>query len=141
MEVRKDIKVRYESTRNALNDLAEIIDIIANDPVGKSYYKHMRKSEIQSFEFSLDTFWKLLKEYLLLVYKVEVDIATPKKVFRACLNIKVVTQEEFDMLLDAVDARNITSHTYQEELAEAIARQMPKFYKVLDDIFKRLVID
>lgn len=141
MEIMENLKKRYNSVHDALDDLSEIIDIVTYDPVGKVYYKHMRKSEIQNFEFTIDTFWKLLKEYLLYAYKINVDIPTPKKVFRECLNVKLISQDEFDLLLKAIDARNVTSHTYHEELAEEIASKVPAFYATILAIFERIVIE
>ncbi len=123
---------------NALAQLNENIQIIKNDPVGKTHYQWMRNSEIQCFEYTIDTFWKLLKEYLLYAYKVSVEVPTPKKVFRVCLNVKFVTDQEFVDLLKAIDARNVTSHTYHEDLAEEISHQIPAFYELMHTIFKRI---
>ncbi len=134
----KGIKKRYDSVHDALAQLNENIQIIKNDPVGKTHYQWMRNSEIQCFEYTIDTFWKLLKEYLLYAYKVSVEVPTPKKVFRACLNVKFVTDQEFSDLLKAIDARNVTSHTYHEELAEEISHQIPGFYELMHAIFKRI---
>lgn len=140
MEI-EGLKKRYNSVQDALAQLHENIEIIKNDPVGKTHYQWMRNSEIQCFEYSLDTFWKLLKEYLLYAYKVTVEVPTPKKVFRECLNVKFITDQEFDDLLKAVDARNVTSHTYHEELAEEISANIPHFYSLMHTLFKRLVLN
>ncbi|MEX0849725.1 MAG: HI0074 family nucleotidyltransferase substrate-binding subunit [Candidatus Dependentiae bacterium] len=137
----ENLKKRYASVKDSLYQLNKNILILKNDPVGKTHYEFMRNSEIQCFEFSLDTFWKLLKEYLLQVYKVSVEVPTPKKVFRESLNIKLITEDEFNALLDAVDARNVTSHTYHEELAQEISQKIPHFYEVINGIFSRLKID
>ena len=93
MEVNENLKKRYISVQDALEELGESIDILKNDPVGKTHYKHMRNSEIQCFEFTLDTFWKLLKEYLLYSYKISVDVPTPKKVFRESLNVRFILKK------------------------------------------------
>jgi nucleotidyltransferase substrate binding protein (TIGR01987 family) len=140
MEITESLKKRYVSVKDALEELKESIDIIAHDSVGKTHYKHMRNSEIQSFEFTLDTFWKLLKEYLLSAYKVSVEVPTPKKVFRESLNVRFITDKEFEILLQAMDARNI-SHTYHEELAEEIAGKIPGFYTIISAVFNRIVVD
>lgn len=140
MEI-ESIKKRYASACDALEELGESIDIIMHDPVGKTHYKYMRNSEIQNFKFTIDTFLKLLKEYLFYAYKIQVEVPTPKKVFRECLNVKLITQEEFNILLEAIDARNSTSHIYQEELAEDIAHKIPQFYKTIHDIFQRIIIE
>lgn len=101
----------------------ESIDIMMHDPVGKKYYKHIRNSEIQSFEFTIDTLWRFLKEYLLYAYKLNVDVPTPKKVFRECLNVLLIEQAEFDVLL-----------------AEEISRKIPLYYDVINIMLSRIKV-
>lgn len=136
--VNKQLHERYTIACRTLSDLGQAIDIIKDDVVGKTYYKHMRKSQIQGFKFSIDTFWKFLKEYLVGVHKVQVEPVTPKKVLRESLQAQIITLHEMEILLQAVDARNSTSHTYHEELAEEIAGQIPQFYEVMKAIVDRL---
>ncbi len=135
------LKKRYASVEKALDQLDQNILILKNDPIGKTYYQWMRNSEIQCFEYTIDTLWKLLKEYLLYAYKVSVEVPTPKKVFRECLNVNFITDEEFAQLLKAIDARNVTSHTYHEELAEEISKDIPQFYVLMHGIFERIKLD
>ncbi len=38
-----------------------------------------------------------------------------------------------------VDDRNLISHTYHEEVAEEIYQQVESYWKLMDEIFRRVV--
>jgi hypothetical protein len=48
----------------AFNTLEMILQKIEHVPSDHYFYQELRDSLIQRFEYSLDTFWKMLKEYL-----------------------------------------------------------------------------
>lgn len=98
------------------------------------YYKTARDSCIQRFEFSVDTFWKYLAEYIKVKHGISI-VPSPKSVFREAKELGIVNDAELSELLDMVDDRNLTSHTYHEELAEKISYSIPDYFKTLYRIF------
>lgn len=82
----------------------------------------VRDSAIQRFEFTMDMAWKLLKTCL--EEKYGVICQSPKECFRSAYNQKMLEYDEF--WLELVDMRNLTAHTYKEELAQSVYERLPK---------------
>ncbi len=101
-------------------------------------YKMSRDSIIQRFEYSIDSFWKFLKLYLQEKHSLSIDNPTPRIVFRESLNAGLISQEEYDMLIDGITQRNLTSHSYNEPIAEQLAHYIPQSYVTMMAIANRL---
>jgi nucleotidyltransferase substrate binding protein (TIGR01987 family) len=118
-----------EDTKKALGTLKEIIET--------SYTVIVRDATIQRFEYSFEIFWKFLKEYLRV--KEGIICNSPKSCFREAFNVKLLTEEETIAALEMTDDRNLTAHTYHEEVAEEIYRKIKSYYKLMDRVYRNLV--
>lgn len=85
----------------------------------------VRDSAIQRFEFTLDLSWKTVKAFL--EEKKGIVCASPKECFREAYRQGIIGYEEDWLKL--VDMRNETVHTYNEEIAERIYRELPNSLK------------
>lgn len=107
----------------------------------KEYLVHLRNSKIQSFEFCTDTLWKFLRLYFKKVSGVDLEPG-PKHVFRYCFKAGITTEDETKHLIKMVDDRNLSSHTYHEELAEELNERVESHYnlmkKILDEVGAKL---
>jgi nucleotidyltransferase substrate binding protein (TIGR01987 family) len=102
-------------------------------------YRMSRDSMIQRFEFSVDLFWKYLKKYLDEMGKI-VDVNAPVPVTKFACNAKIVNEQEAERIIAMINARNITSHKYREEVAEDLSANIPRFHKLMDNIAQRLEV-
>ena len=132
------INDRLQALNKALFRLSESLELFSKekqhiDPVR---YNQERDSVIKRFEFSIDLFWKNLKDLLMTVHGIE--LASPKSIFRECLGQQVITDTEFTICIDMINDRNNTAHCYNEELAEEIAQHIKKYYTILSTITKQL---
>ena len=118
-----------EDTKNALGTLKEITET--------SYTVIVRDATIQRFEYSFEIFWKFLKEYLRV--KEGIICNSPKSCFREAFNVKLLTEDETVTALEMTDDRNLTAHTYHEEVAEEIYRKIKSYYTLMDKVFRNLV--
>ena len=59
------------------------------------------------------------------------ELASPKSVIRACAQNALLTEADARLAMDLVDDRNLTSHTYNEVLAQAIWSRLPTHLSVL----------
>ena len=88
---------------------------------------------IQRFEFSVELFWKFLKRILedkgLLVFY-------PKEVVREAYAGHLIENEA--LWLKMLQDRNLTSHSYNEELADEIFEHIPDYYQAMWQIFLKL---
>lgn len=135
----EELRKRYSSTSKALNNLKKNIGLFVNeDPISFKYYEQCRSAAIQSFEFSLDTLWKFIKEYLIYIQRISFDTPTPKSVFRECWTINIINESEFNKLSKLISDRNLTSHSYNEYTAEEISKKLPEYCKLMEDILNRI---
>lgn len=88
---------------------------------------------IQRFEFSIELLWKLLK---LLLAEKGVEVVYPKDVLRESFAGKLIDDEQ--MWLAMLRDRNLTSHTYNEELAISIYTNIKRYYPVMASTVHRL---
>ncbi len=82
--------------------------------------------------------WKFLKIYLEINQKVIVPTILSRSVLRSALKQHLLTKKEYAVLLLCIADRNLTSHTYNEEIAESIHCQVSQYYQVMKTIADRL---
>jgi len=92
-------------------------------------------SLIKHFEICYEMCWKFLQQYIKQYHFVE--LASPKAIFRECFVLKIINQEETKKLLDISEARNATTHDYNEETARESCSRISAYFitlKALDRI-------
>ena len=129
--------IRYQATLKCLESLHESLEVIA-DPKFVLVYEQLRDSVIQRFEYTIDTFWKYLREYLELVHGTSFTVVSPREVLRTALQMGSISQQEFDLFTQMVRDRNLTSHTYNEILAETIKEHVIQYYQAIKTVITRL---
>jgi len=124
------LKLRIETTEKALKTLKAITE--------EPYSVIVRDAAIQRFEYTSETFWKVVKGYL----DVQEGIVcnSPKSCFKEAFKVGLLSEEETVKILEMVDDRNLTSHTYHEEVAEEIYRRTRDYWKLMDEICRRIVL-
>ena len=82
-----------------------------------------RDAMIQRFEYTQEAVWKTAQRFLLVIEGV--DRESPKSVVRASAEVELLTKEQAREALAMVDDRNLSVHTYNEELAVALSSRIP----------------
>jgi len=118
------LESRTKETEKALKTLGEIW----NEP----YSVIVRDATIQRFEYTFEAFWKFLRDYLSEYEGIRSN--SPKSCFREALSAGLISEEQTVACLEMTDDRNLTSHTYIEELAEQIYRKIESYCKLMEDI-------
>ena len=90
-----------------------------------SYTVLERAGLVQIFEFTFELAWKTLKD--LLFYE-GYDVKTPRDVIRKGLEVEYLIEEDAEIFLDALDKRNLLSHTWDEDAAEEAVRLIKESY-------------
>jgi nucleotidyltransferase substrate binding protein (TIGR01987 family) len=127
-----DIQLKREQTERALASLLELVPQYLESKENII----LRDAMIQRFEYSTEAFWKFLKAYLLTEHNLSAN--SPRDVIRTGLKAKLFSEEISKELLQMLDDRNLTSHTYVEELAESIARRIPDYSKNMKEVMTQL---
>lgn len=120
----KQLKESFEKTENALNALKIMID----KPMQED--RSNIDAAIQRFEFTIELFWKLLKRILA---EKGVEVTYPKDVLRQAYAGKLIDDET--LWLDMLRDRNLTSHTYNQDLADEIYANIKTYYPIIKKTF------
>ena len=113
---------RIQMAHRALATLQELTPIVA--PTGVE-----RDAAIQRFEYSTEACWKAAQSVLSIQFGLE--LASPKSVIRSCAQNALLTEADARLAMELVDDRNLTAHTYNEALAQAIWSRLPTHLAVL----------
>lgn len=87
-------------------------------PLTETVSDVVRDAAIQRFEYTFEAAWKAAQQYLLDIEGLEA--VSPRSAIRASFQVKILDEEATRRALMMVDDRNLSVHTYNEALAEAI---------------------
>lgn len=116
----KPIKTKQSNFISAVHRLEEAVADYRNIPNDT-----VRDGMIQRFEFTFELGWKALKEYMVDA-GVQNTMPFPKQVLREAYAASLINAE--DVWLDMLNARNITSHIYDNHTAGIIAGKIKNTY-------------
>ena len=136
------IKLRHEALKKALLSLQKGLNVFNKKQLKEDQeeYLMVRDGLIQRFEYCIDSFWKFIKWYLEEVDGASVETTRPKEILRLALG-GIINAEEHEILTDAISERNLTSHSYNENLATKIQEHIPAYLDVMQAITDRLKIE
>ena len=121
------LKLKYKDALNSLKTLEDILE--------EPFSLIVRDATIQRFEYTFEALWKFLKEYL--KEKEGVISNSPKACFREIFSSGFLTEEETVKCLEMTDKRNETSHTYKEEVAQAIYSKMREYTRLMKNLLNK----
>jgi nucleotidyltransferase substrate binding protein (TIGR01987 family) len=85
-----------------------------------------RDGVIQRFEYTMDLSWKILRRVLLQSFDVqESDLRTKKDIFREAARLSLI--ESAEVWIGHYEARNQTSHDYDQDKAEMVFERAKLF--------------
>lgn len=91
------------------------------------------EASIQCFEFVVELYWKLLKHMLRLK---EIIVSTPRDVFKEAFAAGWLDDE--DVWVKMLKDRNLSSHTYNEDLAHEILERMATYLPIIQTTFDKI---
>lgn len=98
-------------------------------PLGENVDDVVRDAAIQRFEYTFEAVWKAAQMYMR--EKEGLEQGSPKGVVRASLQVGLLTEEQARLALELVDDRNLTVHTYNEELANRIFSHLSDYAGIM----------
>lgn len=114
-------KQRFSNYRKALQMLAEAGELAQQRPLSKLELLGV----IHAFEFTHELAWKVLKDYL--DTQGFVGLVGSENATRQAFKDALI--QDGDAWMDMIRARNLTSHTYNTEIASGIAADiLARFY-------------
>lgn len=110
---------RFSNYKLALKNLNETYDCIQENGLNKIYTMAL----IQAFEMVFELAWKTLKDYI--EYE-GIKTDTPRETIKTAFLRNIIS--DGDSWIEMMEARNKTSHTYREELANSVAQEIINRY-------------
>jgi len=101
-----------------------------------AYSKLEQEGIVQRFEYTFELAWKTMKDRL---FYEGYDEKTPRSVIRRAFEVDFISEAETEVWLDALDARKLLSHTYNETTALTVLDHIEKRYShILTRLYERL---
>jgi nucleotidyltransferase substrate binding protein (TIGR01987 family) len=117
------LRERLAIARRALQTLRELSSGAPGSDV-------VRDASIQRFEYTFEALWKAAQ---LCLRQVEgLEAGSPKGVIRSCFQVGLLEEAQTRLALEMTDDRNLTAHTYNEVLAEAIYSRIPTYVRLME---------
>lgn len=114
-----------ESYKKSLSRLEEILL--------KEKTMENRDSAIQRFEFTVELAWKTIQKFL---RGQEIICRSPKECLDEAFKFGLV--EDDPKWIQMLEDRNLTSHTYDEEIAEQVCGRLPQYLEVFKSLEEKL---
>ena len=89
---------------------------------------------IQRFEFTFELAWKFLKDYFL---ERDLEFHFPKEVIQQAFEVRLIDNE--DIWIKMLKDRNMTSHTYDEKLADEIYIRIKSYVPELRNLLDKII--
>ncbi len=124
------LKLRHSDTVKAMETLKEILD--------EPFSVIIRDATIQRFEYTFEALWKFLKEYL--KEREGIISNSPKSCFREFFLLEMITEEETVKFLEMTDDRNMTAHTYKEEVSKILYEKMRSNYELMEKLMEKITV-
>ena len=122
------LKYKLENYEKALYRLKEAVGL----PLEQSI---VLDGIIQRFEFTYEMAWKLMKSFL--EYEGITEVNSPRTVFKEAYSVGLISSA--DDWLSMITDRNMTSHTYDEQMAFLVCERITtQHVHVLDALFYSL---
>ncbi len=124
---------RFSNYRRAFAKLSEAIDSLSNiENLDEPIRELIKEGVIQRFEYTHELAWKVIKDYA--EYQGYTDIHGSRDAFRKGLQMGIIDSPDW---MDSIEDRNLTSHNYDEDIAQEIYddiinKYYPLFVKLAD---------
>lgn len=120
---------RFERFKKALRQLKSAKELYER----RELTELEKQGLIQAFEYTFELSWNLIRDYF--IYQGITEIRGSRDAFRLAFKHSIV--EDGNLWMEMIQARNLTSHTYDEEMAEKligeiIHRYYPAFEKLME---------
>ena len=132
----------YSSLQNAISQLEKSLEY-ANSPIAQTdpgLFEQLRNSVIQCFEFTYELSHKMLKRYLeeTAANPEEIDVSSFQNLIRTG-NEKGLLRSDWLNWKEYRQARTNSSHTYDEDKAEAVYAIAPDFLQEARYLYQQLM--
>lgn len=92
----------------------------------------LQNGKAQKFEYTMELCWKAIKFFI--KHHEGIDEASPKKVIKAFYLSGHLHEDDYLMLVNAIDDRNKLSHIYEKREFDLIITRLPQYAELLQRV-------
>lgn len=123
--MKEKLTSQFKQLEKASNRLAETLAL-------KPTQVH-QDATIQRFEFTFELAWKAIQSF---AFQKGIQVVSPKDTIRIAAQLGLI--EDVEMWFDFLDARNMSSHIYDEKMAKLVYQQAKKFLPEVEKLIEKL---
>jgi nucleotidyltransferase substrate binding protein (TIGR01987 family) len=127
---------RFSNYRKALYKLTQAVEIV-NEQVelDEKVDDLLKEGLIQRFEYTHELAWKVMKDYA--EYQGYTDIRGSRDAIRKAFEMGLIDDKRW---MNSIEDRNLTSHNYDDEVADEIFNQIVKVYSPLFELLEEKLL-
>ncbi|MEI7891421.1 MAG: HI0074 family nucleotidyltransferase substrate-binding subunit [bacterium] len=122
------LEEKHAQLEQALKKWKEVLDMPFSDV--------SRDASIQRYEFSFELLWKVMKKYLNEIEGFECN--SPKSCFREIRMPLELSDADIETCISMTEDRNLSVHTYSEEMANNLYAKLPEYSRISKLIAKKI---
>lgn len=121
----KDIRwqQRFANYQKALKKLIEGIELLDGEPLDQDLNDIVNEGLIQRFEFTHELAWNVMKDYA--TFQGVNEIRGSRDAIRYALKQNLISDSQW---METINARNLTSHDYNQDTANDVADKIKNCY-------------
>lgn len=124
---------RLANYSRTLSKLRQAIDIVSAKPdFVEAIDELLQEGVIQRFEYTHELAWKVMKDYA--EYQGYTDVKGSRDAMRKAFEMGLIDDKRW---MNSIADRNLTSHNYDDEVANEIFRNIVNIYYPLFDEFEQ----
>lgn len=124
---------RLSNYSKALLRLKEAADLLSSRPLSNLE----KQGIIQSFEYTHELAWNCIKDYL--EFQGNTGIRGSRDAIREAFKVSLISNGEIWMQM--IQTRNLTSHAYDEAMAEQVVMDIKELYVPLFTDFEKIMLN
>ncbi len=105
------------------------------DVLSKPESEEIRDASIQRFEFTFELAWKAIQTFL---RDKGILCRSPKDCIKEAFKYGLIDDEE--IWLEMLEYRNLTAHTYQEEIAKEVYSRLKNYIEPFEKLLNKLLL-
>jgi nucleotidyltransferase substrate binding protein (TIGR01987 family) len=92
----------------------------------------IKNGQVQKFEYCAEICWKMIKVFLIDVHGVEV--LSPKSAVKEFFKVGLISEQEYELLIQMLDDRNRLSHIYNEKYFDDIYSNLNDYFLLMKKV-------
>ncbi len=136
-----DVRIRtFQEATNTFSYLARLnLEALKQKLGDERLVDGLQNGRAQKFEYVTELCWKAIKIFL--KEKEGIDEASPKKIMKAYYLSGYIPEDDYLLLMEAIEDRNRLSHVYDAETFNHILTLLPHYAALFERVLEKLVQD